>query len=197
MKKILLSAAFVLGALLTINSTAMAQTDADFWFSGKQYLNGLKLVPAPSTNAAEFAKQYKLNKELWDKVFAYLKNTDLDALPVGKYPIDGTNAFASVTDNPTKPYPQTAWESHRKYIDLQYVIQGAEGMAKAPVASAKVTEPYNDAKDVAHYEAEGTQYNASQGVFYLFFPMDAHRVNIKVDGADHDKKIVIKIAYKE
>ena len=66
-------------------------------------------------------------------------------------------------------------------------------MAVAPLASAKVTDPYNDAKDVAHYDVEGTQYTANQGVFFLFFPSDAHRVNIKVDGAEHDKKLVIKI----
>ncbi|MEO6521251.1 MAG: YhcH/YjgK/YiaL family protein [Mucilaginibacter sp.] len=200
MKKLLLSA-LCIGALLSTNLNASAQAKPDAktqkWFDGHEYLDGLKLVPAPSTNAAEFARQYKLNKAVWDKAFAYLKNTDLDKLPVGKYPIDGENVFASVTDNPTKPYEKTAWESHKKYIDLQYVIQGAEGIAANPVATAKVTEPYNEAKDVAHYEADGKQYTAVPGTFYLFFPADAHRPNIKVDGADHDKKIVLKIRYVE
>lgn len=203
MKKIILSAVLLFStAITTQNASAQAKTEvkdvkAEKWFTGQEYLGGLKLVPAPSTNAIEFARQYKLNKAVWDKAFAYLKATDLDKLPVGKYPIDGDNVFASVTNNPTKPYEKTAWESHRKYIDLQYVIQGAEKIAVNPVSASKVTEPYNEAKDVAHYEAEGIQYQAVPGTFYLFFPSEAHRPNIKVDGIDHDKKIVLKIKYVE
>ena len=195
MKKPLLAFGLFFAVLLVAGTSAKAQTkaDVDKWFAQPQYIHGVKVVLAPSTNTAEFAKQYRLNKAVWEKVHNFLQHTNLDSLPVGKYPIDGTNAFASVTDNPTKPYAQTVWESHRKYIDFQYVIQGAEGMAVAPLASAKVTDPYNDAKDVAHYDVEGTQYTANQGVFFLFFPSDAHRVNIKVDGAEHDKKLVIKI----
>jgi YhcH/YjgK/YiaL family protein len=201
MKKLMLSA-LCIGTLLLINlkTSAQAKTevkDADKWFQSQTYLGGLKLVPAPSTNAAEFARQYKLNKAVWDKAFAYLKNTDLDNLPVGKYPIDGDNVFASVTDNPTKPYDKTAWESHRKYIDLQYVIQGAEKMAVNPVSASKVTEPYNEAKDAAHYDAEGKIYELRPGTFFLFFPTEAHRPNIQVDGIAHDKKIVLKIKYVE
>lgn len=200
MKKLFLSATLLIAATLTVSAQAKTEVKdvkADKWFAAQDYLGGLKLVPAPSTNAIEFARQYKLNKAVWDKAFAYLKNTDLDKLPVGKYPIDGENVFATVTDNPTKPYEKTAWESHKKYIDLQYVIQGAEGMGVNPVAVSKVTEPYNEAKDVAHYETEGKIYTALPGTFYLFFPTEAHRPNIKADGSDHDKKIVLKIRYVE
>jgi biofilm protein TabA len=204
MKIIALSSALLIGAFFATTLTASAQAktevkdvNADKWFAAHDYLGGLNLLPAPSTNAVEFARQYKLNKTVWDKAFAYLKGSDLDKLPVGKYPIDGENVFATVTDNPTKPYEKTAWESHRKYIDLQYVIQGAEKMAVIPVTEAKVTEPYNEAKDVAHYDAQGKVYEARPGIFFLFFPSEAHRPNIQVDGVDHDKKIVLKIRYVE
>jgi biofilm protein TabA len=196
MKKLLLSSALIITAFLTASAqTEWTQAKADKWFDKHEYLGDLKLMPASSTNKIEFAKQYTANKAVWDKVFAYLKSTDLEALPVGKYAVEGTGATVAVTDNPTKEYDKTVWESHRKFIDLQYVSQGAEKMAEAPVAGAKITEPYNDAKDVAHYEIEGTQYEARPGTFFLFFPTDAHRVNIKVDGVEHDKKIVIKIPY--
>jgi len=194
MKKIFLSLALLTIAFFTVSAqTEFTAAKADKWFADHKYLDGLKLVPAPSTNKVEFAKQYSANKAVWDKVFAYLKSTDMDALPVGKYAVEGTAATVAVTDNPTKEYDKTAWESHRKFIDLQYVITGAEKMAAAPIADLKVTEPYIDAKDVAHYEGTGTQYEARQGTFFLFFPADGHRVNIKVDGVEHDKKIVIKI----
>jgi biofilm protein TabA len=188
---IIFTKALAVKAQATASNVTQAQ--ADKWFESHQYLNGLKLVPAESTNRIEFYKQYMANKKVWDEAFAYLKNTDLDKLLPGKYPIDGENVYASVTDNPTKPYESTAWESHRKYVDLQYVIQGAEKIAVAPVATAKITKVYDEKRDGAGYDTEGKLYEAKPGTFYLFFPPDAHRPNIKADGYEHDKKIVLKI----
>jgi len=199
-KTILLSiSAFILTAAVSISASAqtMSKAEADKWFKSHTYLNGGKLVPAESTDAVVFAQQYAKNKDQWDKVFAYLKNTDLDKLAPGKYPVEGTDLMASITETPTKDFDKTLWESHRKVIDLQYVIQGAEKMSVFPVAKAKVTTPYDETKDVARYEAEGTVYTAVPGTFFLFFPSDAHRPSIKADGFDKDKKLVIKIKYVE
>src|SRR5476651_998434 len=197
MKKSILLMLMLAGITYGASAQTMSKAEADKWFKSHTYLNGGKLVPAESTDAVVFAQQYAKNKDQWDKVFAYLKNTDLDKLAPGKYPIEGTDLSASVTESPTKDFDKTLWESHRKVIDLQYVIQGAEKISVFPVAQAKVTVPYDEAKDVARYEAEGTVYTAVPGTFYLFFPSDAHRPSIKVDGIDKDKKLVIKIKYVE
>ena len=133
---------------------------------------------------------------MWDKAFAFLKEHDLDQLAPGKYPIDGDEVYAMVTENPTKDMDQTNWESHRKYVDLQYVIRGKEKIGVAPVAKATVTREYDDAKDLANYKSEGKFYVARPGTFFLFFPQNAHRPNVKVDGSEKDKKIVVKIRYK-
>jgi biofilm protein TabA len=61
------------------------------------------------------------------------------------------------------------------------------------IDKATVTKPYDEAKDGAAYTAEGTSYFAEPGTFYLFFPQDVHRPNIKVNGFDTVKKLVIKI----
>lgn len=195
MKKLLLAAAIFGAATLGASAQNMTKAQADKWFASKTYLSGLKIVPSDATNKEIFARQYALNKAQWDAAFAYLKNTNLDTIAPGKYPIPGTDLFASITYSPTKDFDKTLWESHRKVIDLQYVIQGAEKISTIPVDQAKVTVPYDDAKDVARYEADGTVYTAVPGTFYLFFPQDAHRPSIKVDGVDKDKKIVIKIKY--
>jgi YhcH/YjgK/YiaL family protein len=41
--------------------------------------------------------------------------------------------------------------------------------------------------------AGGKFYTAKPGTFFLFFPQDVHRPNIKVKGYDLVKKLVIKI----
>jgi YhcH/YjgK/YiaL family protein len=100
-----------------------------------------------------------------------------------------------VTEGPTKDFDKSAWESHRNYIDLHYVIKGKEKIGAASVATATVTNPYDASKDIANYNTEGKFYVAEPGEFFLFFPSDAHRPGIKTDGSDSDKKLVIKIKY--
>jgi YhcH/YjgK/YiaL family protein len=163
------------------------------WLKKKEWLNGLSITPHSSIDKVQFAKQYHLNQAVWDKAFAYMKNTDLKTLPNGRYVIDGDNVYAMVTEAPTKDYDKTAFESHRKYIDLHYVITGVENMAKAPVTSVTVSKPYDEATDLANYTGEGKIYTVPAGTFMLFFPTEAHRPNITPGGNKVVKKIVIKI----
>jgi biofilm protein TabA len=179
-----------------VKNIALAQTDqkaAEQWVKSKIWSNGLLIDVSPSVNALEFYKQYNASKAVWDKVFAFMKNQDLKNLAPGNYPIDDKNAYASITNNPSKTFEDAKWESHQKYIDLQYVIKGEEKIGVAPVSTATVIKPYNPAKDAANYTADGTYYIAKPSQFFLFFPPDAHRPNIKVDGYDTVKKLVIKI----
>lgn len=188
-------------AVFTIHNLAYSQTEqpavtkkaAKQWVKSKEWQNGSKLNVAPSVNAAEFYKQYHADPALWQKVFTYLRDTDLEKLAPGKYPIDGDKAYASVTEGPSKEMDKANWESHRNYIDLQYVIKGKEKIGVVPINRAVVTNFYDPAKDAANYTAKGKYYIAEPGTFYLFFPQDVHRPNIKVDGFDTVKKLVIKI----
>jgi len=163
------------------------------WFKKKEWLNGLKITPHSSIDQVQFAKQYHLNQAAWDKAFAYLKNTDLKTLANGRHVIDGDNVYAIVTEAPTKDYDKTAFESHRRYIDLQYVITGEEKMAKTPVTTVLVNKPYDERADIAYYTGEGKMYTVPAKTFMLFFPAEAHRPNITPGGNKVVKKIVIKI----
>ena len=163
------------------------------WFSKKEWLNGANLIPHSSINKMEFARQYHINKTYWDKAFAFLKEHDLATLAPGKYPIEGTNVFATITADPSKDFDKTQWESHRKYIDLQCIITGEERMGKYPFTRLTVTKPYDETKDVANYSGDGTIYDVPAGTFMIFFPSDAHRPNITPGGNKVVKKIVIKI----
>ncbi len=194
---------FLLVSLLfsfSLNYLSAQSTSSDWpahkakkWFKKKEWLNGLSITPHSSIDKVQFAKQYHLNQAAWDKAFAYLKNTDLKTLASGKHVIDGDKVYATVSEAPTKDYDKTAFESHRKYIDLQYVITGEENMAKAPVTSVTVSKPYDEATDLADYTGEGEIYTVPAGTFMLFFPTDAHRPNITPGGNKVVKKIVIKI----
>ena len=203
-KQIIIASFFIAFASLATQLAAqsspgktMSKKEVKKWFKQKDWLNGAQLTPHKSINQAEFARQYQLNKIYWDKAFTFLKEHNLQTLEKGKYPIDGDNVFASVTEDPSKDFDKTNWESHRKYIDLQCIITGEEKMGVYPVSKATVSKEYDEKKDVANYSAEGKFYVGTAGTFFIFFPSDAHRPNITPGGNKIVKKIVIKVRVAE
>jgi len=196
-KKSVLFIAFLSFAAASYSQDAWTEKSAEKWLNKKEWKNGIKQNVHPSVNKVVFAEQYHKNKAVWDKCFAFMRDSDLTKLKPGKYAIDGDKAYATITEAPSKEFDKSAWESHRRYIDLQYVIRGKEKIGVAPVSTATVTKPYDEAKDGAAYTAEGQYFIAEPDAFFLFFPSDAHRPNIKVDGFDVVKKLVIKIKMAE
>jgi biofilm protein TabA len=202
MNKLILKSTFImLVAIIAFHLNAIAQQTAQTWtkekaiewFNSGTWQNGLKLKANEATDKLEFAIQYHKNKALWDKAFAFLRETNLDTISKGKHVIDGDNLFASVTEGPTKAFENTKWESHKKYIDLQYIIKGKEKMGVISISKATLTGS-DEAKDNYSYDADGGQfYVAEPGTFLLFFPQDVHRPSIKVEGYDTVRKIVLKI----
>jgi biofilm protein TabA len=181
----------ILFLLLLCVHTQAQKIDVATWTTP----SGLQAVPQDSLNASEFIRQYKLNKAHWDTAFAFMRNHDLQALAPGRYPIDGDQVFAIVTQNPTKDFDSTQWESHRDYTDLHYVVAGEEIIGVSPPGNLTITKPYDAAKDIVNYSGKGEMYPAKPGTFFIFFPSDAHRPGISPGGHTADKKIVIKIRY--
>ena len=194
-----LCVAFILMMWLAIGGCAATNTGKsstgtnDRWFAEKTWLNGLSRTPHESIDRQEFSKQYHQNKELWDKAFAYLKQTDLVNLKAGRYAIDGENVFALVTEGPTRELDKTRWEAHKNYNDIHFVIIGKETMGLTPVAGAVIAQEYDASRDIAFYTSEGKYYTSDTGNFFIAFTKDAHRPGIKAEGADTVKKVVIKI----
>ena len=203
-KRFLLTSGLIVFSALCLSVAAQSGTDnpmtkkeAHRWFMKQDWLGGLKLKPHESIDEMVFAKQYKANKSYWDKAFGFMKEHNLQEMPAGKYPIDGDHVFASVTEDSTKDFDKTTWESHRKYIDLQYIIKGEEMIGVCPVSQAVLTNPYDAKRDAANYSVKGTIYSATPGTFFIFFPSDAHRPSITPGGNKVDKKLVIKVQAAE
>ncbi len=193
--KLLLFFSFLSITTVVVAQSTWTEKSAAKWVHKGEWKKGLKLNVHAQANKITFAEQYHKNQAAWVKALAFLRDSDLLTLSLGKHLIDGDNVYAIVTDAPSKEFDKSAWESHRNYIDLQYVIKGKEKIGEAPVATATVIKPYDEAKDVANYTTDGKFYIAEPGTFLLFFPGEAHRPNIKVDGYDVVRKIVVKIRF--
>jgi YhcH/YjgK/YiaL family protein len=181
------------------NPEKWTNEEVNSWFQKKDWLNGWQVQPDESINKRSLAIQYFKNKKHWDQAFTFLKNSDLKNLPLGKQELDGDSLYVSVDEYITKDKEDTRFESHRKYIDIQYIIEGEEMMGLAPLdkVESEVVEPYNAEKDIAFYQFDGGEYiTATPKNFVLFFPTDAHRPTMKVDENMKIRKIVVKVMLK-
>jgi YhcH/YjgK/YiaL family protein len=124
----------------------------------------------------------------------YLQNTDLDTIAPGRYEIDGSNLFALVQQYDSKPREKGMWESHRGYIDIQYVHQGVELMCFADLAHQQSVGAYDASRDFVPSEGPGEFFLLRAGSFALLAPQDAHMPQIVAGNPSPVKKIVVKVA---
>ena len=175
--------------------SSWTSSEADKWFDRKEWLNGWSITPDASINRKEFAVYYFKNRERWDKAFAFLKDNDLSKLEVKRYDIDGDNLYASVSEYITKNEEDARFEAHRNYIDIQYVIDGAEQMSITPLSGKKEElVPYDPAKDVEFMTVDKTEsYEATPDRFFIFLPSDIHRPSVKTGENKNVRKVVVKL----
>jgi len=129
------------------------------------------------------------------KGFDFLQQVT-DRTPVGRQEIDGEDVFAFVQQHQTKPVEERQYESHRKYIDIQYVHRGRELMYWAPLPLlTNVTMPFNVEQDAALYGLipEGVALRVTAGQFTVFFPEDGHIPSCAWDAPAEVFKVVVKV----
>lgn len=128
------------------------------------------------------------------QALAFLASAPLATLAPGRHAIAGDRVFALVQDYLTKPPDAGVWEAHRRYIDVQYVVSGAERLGYAPLDRLTVTQPYDEAKDLVLLAGEGDRVTAGAGTFVVFYPHDAHMPGLALGEPATVRKVVVKVA---
>ena len=124
----------------------------------------------------------------------YIAKTDFSAMEPGRYELDGSNLFVLVQVYDSIPRAQGRWECHQKYIDIQYIAEGAEQIGVNSLGKMKVTTEYNPEKDIAFLGGEGDYITLSKGSYGIFFPEDAHQPKVAPNEISGKvKKVVVKI----
>ncbi len=127
---------------------------------------------------------------------SWIINEGFDKTP-GKHTIDGALMYVDVQNSATQPRETLRFESHRKYIDVQYCISGGEIIEWAPTDSLHPLNEYSLEKDVRHYTAPATPATSilmKPGMFAIFFPEDAHMPKVHDGKHDHIEKGVVKVS---
>ena len=137
--------------------------------------------------------RYRALHPLFPGAFDFLRTADLDALAPGRHAIDGERLFAIVEACPGRTRAQAKLECHRRYIDIQLVLEGVDEMGWKALADcvAPATE-YDEARDIRFFDDAPASWVATPaGSFCLFFPDDAHAPLV---GDGMIRKVVVKIA---
>lgn len=123
----------------------------------------------------------------------FLKSNNFSEMEPGKYEIDGKNVFALVQGYQTKPRDAGVWESHRRYIDIQYVAEGMERIGYANLKTLTPSQPYDKENDFELFKGHGDFLTVNAGTFAIFAPQDAHMPCIAIQEPLQVKKVVIKV----
>ena len=130
-----------------------------------------------------------------NEILSFVKRVEDEKLEDGKYEILGDDLFAMVQTYETKPASECRFETHNKYIDVQYIREGKEIMDYKLRDKLIITEDLSETKDVIFYEEteDYTRTVIESGSFALFLPHDGHKPGIECGKIDTIKKIVFKI----
>ena len=138
-------------------------------------------------------KKYEgLNKN-FEKAFQFLKREDLETLALGKYEIDGEDVFAMVQEYETKDLENAKYEAHKKYIDIQYMLQGTENMGYSSIDKLEITSPYSEEKDIMFLEGDVKLIVLNTKDFFVLFPEDAHMPGMTIKEKAKVKKVLVKV----
>ena len=139
------------------------------------------------------AGRYAAMHPLFARAFEFLQGTDLKLLAPGKHAVQGEQIFAIVEACAGRTRAEAKLECHRRYIDIQLVLEGTDEMGWKPLAECE--EPatgYNAARDIRFFnDAPASWIVTPPGAFCLFFPDDAHAPLVS---AGMIRKVVVKIA---
>ena len=93
-----------------------------------------------------------------------------EATPLGKHDIDGNNLFYLISEDTTEPQAARRAEYHARYLDIQIVLRGIEGMTFSTLPAG---EPQTD--------------------WLVFYPGEVHKPLCAVGAPAKVRKAVVKM----
>ncbi|WP_165460640.1 YhcH/YjgK/YiaL family protein [Atlantibacter sp.] len=115
--------------------------------------------------------------------------------PLGKHDIDGNNLFFLVSEDETQPIAERRAEYHARYLDIQIVMRGTEGMTFSCLPAGEPDTDWLADKDIA-FLPQGEQEKTvvlQEGDFVVFYPGEVHKPLCAVGENAKVRKVVVKM----
>lgn len=144
-------------------------------------------------DTAANADRYADLHTLFPVAFEYIRNTDLLALAPGHHALIGGALFAIVEHVPGRTRAEAKLECHRKYIDIQLVLEGVDEMGWKPLSDCRdPVDDYSAEKDIRFFnDAPDSWIAVPPDHFCIFFPEDAHAPLVC---SGQIRKVIFKVA---
>ena len=138
-----------------------------------------------------------MSKTLQEKIseaLDFMKNVKFDEMELGRHDIN-EDFFLLIQKYNSKEASEMRFESHKNYVDIQYVVEGKESIGIAAVSAMKVSEAYVPERDVEFYEEPemAAEFVLTDGSYAILYPADAHKPGVRVGESVPVKKMVGKV----
>jgi len=151
-------------------------------------------------DALENLERYRgLDPHLDRGLEALRRVTQSSPLEHGRHELAGLELYASVSSYLSQAPEAKPFEAHRRYLDVQVVLEGRETLYWAPLGSLRLEKEYSPGEDIAYYSlgagGPGQGLALEPGLFVVLFPQDGHKPGCHPAGGRPQavRKLVLKI----
>ncbi|SFT94787.1 biofilm protein TabA [Kosakonia arachidis] len=125
----------------------------------------------------------------------HVKQHVTDATAIGKHDIDGNRLFYLISEDSTQPLAERRAEYHARYLDIQIVLKGQEGMTFSTLPAGVPDTDWLADKDIAFLPEGGEEKTVvlSEGDFVVFWPGEVHKPLCAVNAPAKVRKAVVKL----
>ncbi|OHB55972.1 MAG: hypothetical protein A2Y07_06195 [Planctomycetes bacterium GWF2_50_10] len=130
------------------------------------------------------------------KALELLGSKDIGEKAEGKHEVETSKLYFLVQNYTTKPRSNGLFEAHKKYLDIQFVVDGEESIFVEHISKLKESKAYNEKDEAALYDQPSSfsEIRMSKGMFCILFPEDGHGPCRTMISECKVHKIVFKVA---
>lgn len=144
--------------------------------------------------------KYEKIIELSEEAYEFCLKIQNEDVEDGRHDLTD-DIFANVMTYETKYRADACFEAHKKYIDIQIMIDGCEIIATQPINvmhKYKCLTPFGDGDtELFEVNSECVDNVLNKGDFIILYPEDAHMPCVCVGEKKTVKKAVIKVPVKQ
>ena len=129
------------------------------------------------------------------EAFAQMKKILAEGAEDGRIVLDEDKLFVNLQSYTTKPEQSSCFEAHKKYIDIQLVLEGEEIIGYESADKLTLTKEYDESGDCMLYalNAEYDKIKLCRGDFVILFATEPHAPAIAVDAPVAVRTAIVKV----
>lgn len=140
------------------------------------------------------SNEYESLSDRINEAIKYIDNLDKTNLKCGRYEVNDW-FYYTVQYYHTKIKDECVLESHKKYVDIQWIAKGCEIIEVSDIAELKLRTKYSEKEDIMYWNKRSRmmQVKMIEESYIVSYPSDAHMGCICCDELNRD---VVKIVGK-